>query len=144
MMLTSSRGTLAATLVAGTLAITAATMAMSPHADAGKGGKNTTTRTAAIVLDQGAPALGDLITFSTIYPNTARNPRIQVVCVQNGATTYGEAGSASGAFVLGGGWSLWLQNGGSASCQADLFDLSSTGDNQQATWYASTTFTAAG
>jgi len=39
---------------------------------------------------------------------------VEVLCYQDGALVYGEAGSPTDAFLLGGGGSLWLNGGGAA------------------------------
>jgi hypothetical protein len=67
------------------------------------------------------PALGDYISFTTTYPKTLKNPRIQVICYQNNELVYGEAGSANDQFLLGGGWSKWKEIGGPAECFVDLY-----------------------
>jgi hypothetical protein len=75
-----------------------------------------------------------------------KNPRIQVMCYQNGVMVYSEAGAPDHAFLLGGASSQWVGNGGGpASCHADLFELVWNGNNpQQVTMLASTDFPAAG
>ena len=56
------------------------------------------------------------------HGSVLKNPRIYVRCYQNGVLVYGEAGGASDTFTLGGGWSLWVANGGGAAqCWADLY-----------------------
>lgn len=62
------------------------------------------------------------VTFNSAGTSKLKNPRIYVRCYQNGVLVYGEAGGASDTFTLGGGWSLWVANGGgSAQCWADLY-----------------------
>ena len=111
---------------------------------AGKGGHNSPT-TSSIVLDQPGPSLGSAVTFTTAYPSSAKNPRVQVMCYQNGVLVYTDAEAAGSSFMLGGSWSQWLMNGGAAHCQADLYNLVWNGSGpQQVTTLASTTFDAAG
>jgi hypothetical protein len=65
--------------------------------------------------------LGSSVSFDTGYPSSIKNPRIQVLCYQDGSLVYGEAGGVNDSFKLGGGGSIWLTNGGSADCTANLF-----------------------
>jgi hypothetical protein len=133
-------------LFAAGLAV-AATPALSKGGKGGGGGSGSSAASASISLNEANPALGSSITFSSSYASGVKNPRIQVMCYQdNGATlVYGEAGSPDHVFLLGGGSSQWLANGGLASCHADLFELIWNGNNpQQVTMLASTAFDAAG
>jgi hypothetical protein len=98
----------------------------------------------SITLDQAAPALGDVVTFTTSYPTSVRNPRVQVLCTQDGAVVFGTAGHPSESFTLGGAWSPWLVSGGPAECRADLFDVTSRGGRQYVTALADVAFTAGG
>jgi hypothetical protein len=101
-----------------------------------------------------APHLGGEVTFDTAYPSSLKAPRIEVLCYQAGALVYGEAGSADQAqqadltgspgFVLGGGGSTWLTNGGAADCTANLFYFGSKAGKQTYNLLASTQFAAAG
>jgi hypothetical protein len=115
---------------------------------AGKGGNhgggNLGAADASISLNESGPALGSWVTFTTSYPSNTKNPRVQVMCYQNGNLVYGEAGSPDHAFLLGGASSDWLRNKGPASCKADLMDLYWNGQTQQVDWLKSTTFDAAG
>ena len=88
------------------------------------------------------PSLGSSVSFDTVYPSNVRNPRIEVVCYQNGSLVYGEAGSTTFTFVLGGASSLWLANGGSADCTANLFYFGQKAGSQTYNFLASTSFTA--
>jgi hypothetical protein len=90
------------------------------------------------------PSLGSTVTFTTVYPSGTKNPRVQVLCYQNGALVYGESGTPSYAFLLGGASSLWLASGGPANCEADLLDVYYQGGQQQVVPLASTTFNATG
>ncbi len=113
---------------------------------AAKGGKNgTLSPPSTITLDQAGPHLGGYVTFSVSYAGNVKSPRIQVMCYQDGALVYGEAGPADQSFLLGGASSTWLTNGGPASCTADLFYIVWNGNNpQQVFFLVSTSFDAAG
>lgn len=92
------------------------------------------------------PSLGSTVTFGLGYPKNVNNPRVEVDCYQStdpsglalydparGYLVYGETGDVGQAlgdgtsplgyngFLLGGGMSAWLLNGGSANCIANLF-----------------------
>ena len=104
----------------------------------------TLDRPASVPADALWPRLGDTVTFSSVYSSKLEHYgiRIQVMCRQaDGTVIYGEAGPHDQPFLLGGGMSLWLMNGGSPTCQADLYYWSYQG---QQTWnpLASTTFAA--
>ena len=90
------------------------------------------------------PSLGDAVTFTVTFPSTVKDPRIQVLCYQNGTLVYGEAGPYDQAFLLGGSSSAWLNTSpGPASCVADLYYWSYRG-GQKFNWLASTEFTVGG
>jgi hypothetical protein len=62
------------------------------------------------------------VAFNTTGDNTLKNPRVWVACYQNGALVYGEGGSPTATFKLGGDMSQWvLKGGGGADCTADLY-----------------------
>lgn len=91
------------------------------------------------------PHYGGSVTFNSTGTGRLKNPRAYVRCYQNGLLVYGEAGGASDTFRLGGGWSLWVANGGgSAQCWADLYYFKSgnhewNGNGQQEyVWLATT------
>jgi len=98
------------------------------------------------------PAVGDLVTFDDGYSSNIKNPRIEVLCYQNGTLVYGEAGSADQAFqqsltgypgfILGGSSSLWLSSPGPAECVANLFYFGSHAGVQTYNLLASTKFSA--
>ena len=87
-------------------------------------------------------SLGSSVSFDTGYPTNVKNPRIEVLCYQDGSLTYGEAGGVNEAFRLGGGGSIWLTNGGSADCTANLFYFGSKAGKQTYNKLASTDFVA--
>jgi hypothetical protein len=89
------------------------------------------------------PALGSTVAFATTYPSNVQNPRIEVFCYQKGALVYGEAGGATDSFLLGGGGSVWLWNGGGpADCTANLFYFGMHAGSQTYNLLASTSFAA--
>jgi hypothetical protein len=116
----------------------------------GHGGGGGTTADASITLNTStsariaAPSLGSNVTFTVTYPTSVKTPRVEVLCYQNGALVYGEAGSPGDTFVLGGGGSLWLTAGGSASCTANLYYFTWKAGQPATTYLASTSFDAAG
>jgi len=91
----------------------------------------------SIALDtaRSDPRLGGTVYFTIPLegiPTTVKNPRVEVLAYQNEQLVYGEAGSVAQAtgldpvvgldgFLLGGGSSIWLQQGGPAHCVANLF-----------------------
>lgn len=115
----------------------------------GHGGGGGTTADASIALNTStsariaAPSLGSSVTFTVTYPTSVKTPRVEVLCYQNGALVYGEAGSPGDTFVLGGGGSLWLTAGGSASCVANLYYFTWKAGQPATTYLASTSFDAA-
>jgi hypothetical protein len=88
------------------------------------------------------PTIGTVVTFTTSYPKTVKNPRIEVLCYQADGLVYGEAGGVTQAFLLGGGWSRWLEvGGGPADCVANLYYFGSHAGRQTYNVLASTAFT---
>lgn len=62
------------------------------------------------------------VAFNTTGSGTLKNPRVWVACYQNGTLVYGEGGSPTDTFKLGGDMSQWVLNGGGAAdCTADLY-----------------------
>lgn len=88
------------------------------------------------------PSLGSDVKFSTSYPSTTKNPWVSVMCYQGSTLVYGEGGSPTADFVLGGASSVWLSLGGAASCRAELGDLYWKGSHQYYTYLATTWFDA--
>jgi hypothetical protein len=73
-------------------------------------------------LPTSEPRYQSSIAVHTTGTGTLKNPRVWVACYQNGALVYGEGGSPSDTFKLGGDMSQWVQNGGGgAACTADLY-----------------------
>jgi hypothetical protein len=91
-----------------------------------------------------APSLGSTVTFSTGYPKTVKNPRIEVLCSQDGSLVYGEAGGVDDTFLLGGGGSLWRDGGGAADCIANLYYFGWRAGTQTYNKLATTSFLAGG
>jgi hypothetical protein len=97
-------------------------------------------------------SLGDYVTFTcTGIPKKVKNPRVEVLAYQDtdcsGHTggsflTYGEAGAPTDSFLLGGGGSCWLTQGGPASCIANLYYFSDVGPTQTYVLLATTSFSA--
>lgn len=103
------------------------------------------TPPATIQVNQASPQLGGEVSFTVTYPVKIKSPRIAIRCYQGGAMTYGEAGPYDQLFLLGGAGSVWLSNGGPASCTAELFYIVWNGNNpQQFYTLAMTRFDAAG
>jgi hypothetical protein len=68
------------------------------------------------------PSYQSSVAFNTTGTGTLKNPRVWVACYQNGALVYGEGGSPTDTFKLGGDMSQWVLNGGGAAeCTADLY-----------------------
>ena len=104
------------------------------------------------------PGLGTQVNFS--WGANVKDPRIEILCYQDtdpsglamfvpgkGYLVYGEARGATPdqgdymgtyPFVLGGGMSAWLLNGGSASCVANLFYFGKQAGQQTYNWLAAT------
>ena len=92
------------------------------------------------------PALGSHVTFTTVVPTNVRNPRVEVLCYQNGELVYGEAGAPADTFLLGGNpdrGSIWRTTGGPASCVANLYFFTWKANQPAATYLATTSFDAA-
>jgi hypothetical protein len=110
----------------------------TPHADS-----SITLNQGGTSLAQTAPRLGSTVSFTAVYPGNVKTPRVEVLCYQNGALVYGEAGSPTDTFQLGGGGSLWLTAGGSASCVANLYYFTWNAGTPGTTYLATTSFAAA-
>jgi hypothetical protein len=87
--------------------------------------------------------LGSSVTFTSSASGLTGNqyPMIVVSCSQNGAPVYVQLDHADATFLLGGGSSQWLLNGGAASCKATLYAY---GGKSIVTLAGPTTFDAAG
>ena len=101
--------------------------------------------TPTILLNETNPYLGSTVTLTTTYAKTVKSPRIAIRCFQGEKLVYAEAGTYDHGFLLGGGWSEWLEIGGPAHCTAELFYIIWHGNNpQEVTSLALTSFEAAG
>jgi len=143
-------------------AAAAGTLGLGIMGGAQAAGKTSTPAWIALHIDQtevaastsSTPALGDVVTFDTGYPSSVKNPRIELLCYQSGALVYGETASAdqvkqqeltgSPGLTLGGGGSIWKDNGGAADCTANLFYFGSKAGQQTFNVIATTSFAAAG
>jgi hypothetical protein len=90
------------------------------------------------------PSLGSTVSFATSYPRTVKNPRIEVLCYEDGNLVFGMAGSVTYEFLLGGAGSIWLTIGGGADCTANLFYFGSHAGKQTYNKLATTSFAAGG
>ena len=100
---------------------------------------------AVITINEASASLGGVVTFTSDYPRSAKNPRISVRCWQAGTMVWASSGGVSDGYVLGGAVSDWIRAGGAAECTADLYDLGWNGASMQEwTWLAGTTFAAGG
>jgi hypothetical protein len=102
-----------------------------------------------IDLVEASPVLGDVIHFTYVLPKgvkeecnyQGRCARIQVVCSRDGQIIYAEAMPADyNAFLLGGGGSIWLSEGGTADCVATLYEWKYPRGQQTFVPYAETSF----
>jgi hypothetical protein len=98
----------------------------------------------SITLDQAAPALGDVVTFTVTGTESLRTPVVQVACFQSGAKVWGYNAAPGEPVKLGSDWSPWLEAGGPADCTAGLYDMPWKGGRQSSTLYAETSFHAEG
>ena len=71
-------------------------------------------------------------------------PMVAIWCYQNGSLVYMELGQPQVEFLLGGGSSDWLTNGGPADCEADLYAYGWKGGKQSIRELAQTSFWAGG
>ena len=93
------------------------------------------------------PSLGDTVTFTTVIPTNVKNPRVEVLCYQNGDLVYGEAGAPTDTFLLGGNvdrGSIWRTTLGPASCVANLYYFTWKAGEPAVTYLATTSCDAAG
>ena len=103
--------------------------------------------TYSITLNQSSPAFQTYVNFTVtgVPTHKIKNPRIEVLCYQSGLLVYGEAGAITDSFLLGGGGSTWIDNGGGpADCVANLFYFDNSGPTQTYVQLATTSFAAAG
>jgi hypothetical protein len=104
---------------------------------------NVTNNTGALTA-QAVPTIGDSVNFTTVIPTNVQNPRVEVLCYQNGSLVYGEGGAPTDSFLLGGGGSVWLDHGGgAASCVANLYYFAWKAGQPATVYLATTSFDAA-
>jgi hypothetical protein len=126
--------------IVGLVLVASPAMAAKGGNGKGHGGAGTAPVQNSIILNETAPRFGDYVSFTVSYPNTVKDAYIRVNCSQNGQLVYGEGGTSTSSFKLGGDSSLWVNNGGGAAdCQAGLYYFQ--GGLQ--TWLAWTPFAAA-
>jgi hypothetical protein len=87
---------------------------------------------ATISINETDVALGDTVTFRTtgVTNDCGKNYgprclRVELVCSQSGTPVYMGDANADQQFLLGGGISQWVTNGGAADCVATLYYYSS-------------------
>lgn len=87
--------------------------------------------------------LGGNVTFGTTASGLtgSQYPMVVVACSQNGVGVYVQLDHPTATFLLGGTSSLWVQNGGSATCTATLYAY---GGKTVVTLAGPITFTAGG
>jgi hypothetical protein len=129
-----------------TTAIAAALLAVPASTLAKGGSSGGTTPWIALASVNGSaavhPTLGSWVGFATGYPSTTKNPWVSLTCVEGSTIVYVEGGSPSHTFLLGGGSSVWLTTGGTATCTAELGDLYWRGGHEYYTYLATTSFGA--
>jgi len=88
------------------------------------------------------------VTFSPDNLDKKNKGGVRVQIIANDPTThdtiYAMARHYDEAFLLGGGWSPWLEQGGPAHCVASLYYWSYQGGGQQFNHLATIEFDAAG
>jgi len=123
--------------------VAAALCALAAPALAGtKDSSITLNQTGAGFAATATPHLGGAVSFTVVYPTNVKNPRVEVLCYQNGALVYGEGGGPTDTFTLGGGSSLWLSSGGAAACVANLYYFTWKAGQPATTYLATTSFDA--
>jgi len=138
------RGALISTaIIAAVIAVPATALAARGGGSGGTAG----TPWIALASVNGAaptvhPSLGSAVGFASSYPSTTKNPWVSVMCYEGSTLVYGEGGSPTHQFVLGGASSTWLGVGGTATCNAELGDLYWRGGHQYYTYLATTGFSA--
>jgi hypothetical protein len=88
------------------------------------------------------PQLGSTVNFVTRYSSTYKNPRVVIQCYQGNVVVWSYVGLTTDSYKLGGDSSPWLDNGGSATCVADLDNLTWDHKVESFTQLANDVFTA--
>jgi hypothetical protein len=90
------------------------------------------TEAASLTVNETAPRLNSVVTFaySGVTNDCGKNYgprclRVELVCSQAATAVYMGDANADQQFLLGGGISQWVTNGGSADCVATLYYYSS-------------------
>jgi len=136
-------------LVIAAILLGVAALGVTPSL-AAKGGKGRSPdpapTTSSIVLNEDDPHLGGTVTFKTNAVGLAgwEWPMVGVLCYQNGELVYAALDQPDAAFLLGGGWSRWLETGGDADCTANVYAYGSRGGEMSSRVLASTFFRATG
>lgn len=108
--------------------------------------ENQITSSINLISSNITPRIGEYVSFETTYPKNVKNPRIEVLCYQNGEKTYGMAGAVDYQFLLGGSGSIWYYDypNEGAECVANLFYFGKDKGMQTYIKLASTSFQALG
>ena len=118
-----------------------------PATAGGRKGGSTTGSTSTIKLEPYSDLkLGGYAGFETNAVGLAgwEYPMVAVWCYQSGNLVYMALDKPGAEFLLGGGGSLWLTNGGAANCEADLYAYGWKGGQESIRNLANTTFDATG
>jgi len=117
------RKTACAAAVGMCLALVTASVALAgPRPAANSGTISVYVPATTLSSASSQPRYQGSVAFNTTGADTLKNPRVWVACYQNGALVYGEGGSPTATFKLGGDMSQWVLNGGGAAdCNADLY-----------------------
>ena len=79
-----------------------------------------------------SPRLGGTVSFTTVAAGLAgwEYPMVAVWCYQGDVLVYMELATPESVFVLGGGSSDWLTNGGAADCEAYRYAYGTKGSHE--------------
>ena len=134
-----------AAAAATALLIPTVVVATAGSAEAAKGGPKSSASGPSLMLDQQAPALGSTVTFTVTYGSAhLRNPSLDLGCYQNDVIVWGGIWDVASSVKLGGDASPWKSAGGSATCVAQLVDVTWQGGQESITTSATTGFVAGG
>jgi hypothetical protein len=129
----------AATMVAATIGL----LALAPAMANGKASPGTSS----IKLESYSDLrLGGYAGFDTNAVGLAgwEYPMVAIWCYQSGDLVYMALDKPNNEFLLGGGASAWLTNGGGANCDAKLYSYGWKGGQESVRTLADTTFDATG
>ena len=116
------------TLIAFGLALVFAGVALAGALPSANSGTISAYVPSSFGASSAQPSYQGPVAFHTTGTGKLKNPRVWVACYQNGALVYGEGGSPSTIFKLGGDSSQWVANGGGATCTADLYYILNAND----------------